>query len=606
MLKNVKYKTLFFILLIASENFAFSATGEKLPVIFDRLVSQIQEPDKSIWPPKYKIVKSSKMKISAQPYNASYGYRILASDKLIKYYNNDTDGLAFAFAHELGHIVSGHLQNKKKNDEDFFELEYSKQEEFTADSAGMQLLLSAGYSYKKVIESIKGIMESSGSFSNIESLGLRHPSWEERLARIDGKQADYWKSMAAFRNGVMFLNIEQFGAASESFKAVINEFPKCYEAWANKGYSDLLKYCGRLSENDYKTLGIGYIAAGAFYREPRSIGWQMRGMDTELWLSAYSALKASLEINPNQPLANSNMALAYLVNPYNGPNHIKARQHFEKAIMLVENNPDFDKIPVSRIYLNAGVAFLSMGNLKLSSANFEKSNSSEKSLFEDIFAPSKESPELKFNKALLFMQYGDAKSLAKARSKFAEFIEQTRPNNLWRNIAYSYYSKICRIQNSKASPLKEFKSNTESNFNPAAEININEKSIFLSEDIEEALKILKARKADIYKLSDTYELNKYSFRKIGLELIASDKILAIILKSKKSQPLILSSQGIGEAEYRIEVGMKIKELNRIEGLMPSMQSGIKFEGEEFLFSKELGLGLSIKNHVVRKIIIARK
>jgi hypothetical protein len=66
-------------------------------------------------------------------------------------------------------------------------------------------------------------------------LNKDHPSWKDRLAELDPNQPSLWRAMSAFDNGNHFLLLEQYLAAERCFEKVVDDFPDCYEAWANLG-----------------------------------------------------------------------------------------------------------------------------------------------------------------------------------------------------------------------------------------------------------------------------------------------------------------------------------------------------------------------------------
>ncbi len=114
-------------------------------------------------------------------------------------------------------------------------------------------------------------------YSSFEAAGEDHPSWSDRLSYIDKEKANVWKAMSAFENGAIFLQIQQYPSAAESFSRVIQEFPDNYEAWVNLGYARLMMYLDAFDPNTLKRYDIGQVVVGSFYLRPEELRSRSRG-----------------------------------------------------------------------------------------------------------------------------------------------------------------------------------------------------------------------------------------------------------------------------------------------------------------------------------------
>src|SRR6202011_809202 len=107
---------------------------------------------------------------------------------------------------------------------------FSREQEIAADLKGAELLMKAGFSHNRGMHAIRRMTKLGLNYSSFEGLQASHPSWDDRITLLDKKQAELWKSMAAFNNGTYFLLSEQYPAAEVCFRRVVEEFPKCHEA----------------------------------------------------------------------------------------------------------------------------------------------------------------------------------------------------------------------------------------------------------------------------------------------------------------------------------------------------------------------------------------
>ena len=128
--------------------------------------------------------------------------------------------------------------------------------EIEADLSGMRYALAAGYPCKESITGAFREMKKNTSYTSFEGLHTTHPSWDERLMFLDREQAKLWSAMSAFNNGALFLQLEQYPAAEQCFRAVVKEFPECHEGWANLGYTLLMRYCDALDADDLRHFRI--------------------------------------------------------------------------------------------------------------------------------------------------------------------------------------------------------------------------------------------------------------------------------------------------------------------------------------------------------------
>lgn len=548
-----------------------------------------------------KILKSEKLKISTYR-SINSKYEIVISDRLVELFAENQSALAFSLAHELGHIKLSHFTKKKKLTNEVFNFEINRQQEYQADKYAVNLLLKSGYSLNMATKGLTKLYDSLEKYSDYESLSQSHPSWESRMKKIDATNEKLWESMLSFRNGVTFLNLEQYELASEYFANVANEFPKSYEAWANKGYADLLLYADNLSLNDIKSLNLACISLGNFYYEPESIKWQMRGMDSELWLKAYSALKTSLDIEPNQPITSSNMALAYLINPFNGPDYTNSKKYFARALMLLENGFSIPKSKEASIYMNTAVSNYLEGELPSSLNLLKKSSDITKEFFDESNEIINLKHEILLNEALVMIKSKNSDNERQAIIKLEEFLKSYKPNSIWRQLAIDNYLVLCKKYNIIPKKFQDRYTHS-SEIVKISSIKFKDFQLYLSDKYESVKEKINTAEKVKYRFPGKYDISILQYYNYGINIYGGDKIFAIEIY--KNQGYIeLEEKGLGSSKIILKVGDNLSLIPQsISNQFTAKNNIINFNNSAFSYSKELGLGLEIKDEVISRILV---
>jgi len=69
--------------------------------------------------------------------------------------------LAFIISHEIAHITKGHLTENINYRTSLVHRVISIEDEFEADIEGLKIAVESGYSYKKIINSLKSIASAN-------------------------------------------------------------------------------------------------------------------------------------------------------------------------------------------------------------------------------------------------------------------------------------------------------------------------------------------------------------------------------------------------------------------------------------------------------------
>jgi tetratricopeptide (TPR) repeat protein len=360
------------------------------------------------------------------------------------------DRLAYILGHELSHITLGHVTSPREGETSLARQVFSREQEIAADVRGAELALKAGFSLRRGLDSIRRMQKLGLEYSSFEGLHAGHPSWNDRLVHLDKEQAGLWKTMSAFQNGAFFLMTEQFASAEVCFRAVTREFPNCHEAWANLGYALLMQYCDGLDTEDVRRFGIGQIAIGGFYRRPKSLEPETRGIQTKLWQEAVTCLQKSLQLKNSQSIAKAHLGVAYLVHPDGKPDLARASLYLNQAVITdkvaARSTREIDSLAIAAISVNAGEADLAAGRNDAAAQKFDDGEKFGGLPFGTYDGPSVRTSvasALAYNRAVLFAGGGPEKQ-AEAAQLFEAYLELTGSGGAWWPLAYEKYVTICK------------------------------------------------------------------------------------------------------------------------------------------------------------------
>lgn len=514
--------------------------------------------------------------------------------------------LAETFGHELGHILLRHVDNYGSGDAPLVSFAKTRQEEAAADLLGMKLALKADYPYEDLIKAVQAWRAEGNQSSSIKALGESHPGWTDRATLIDEKQSKLWSSISSFENGVYFLMAENYTLAERCFSQVAKEFPRCYEAWANRGYCRLMRYCDGLEPDDLKELALNHVVVGGFYQRAGSI--ESRGVNEELWFDAVGDLRESLRLKPDLILPKANLALAYLVHP-NGKQLGKAVELFEQVTEALKQEKNQEEIsPLDKVALlvNAGVTEFANGDAKAAHQFFEKARSFYLSTMKSPPSGPIQSAML-YSQAFQMANSSESADRQMAKQQFEEYLKTTSSAVAWWSLAYDQYQQLCQTEhiepkakNILAQPLNlRFRPVVSLKLGDAATIALNDPVESLTEKIGEGVKSTVVRRTNIHR-------RKYEDS--GVELLCSDRLLAIRIRHAKSPPLVLQASGPGGETLEVQIGMPFSELSTLlagEGTAWDRRYGTQDTIVYHYFTR-LGFGVRLdEDNNVLEIIIAQ-
>lgn len=487
-------------------------------------------------------------------------------DKIIR---GQEGPLAGTFGHELAHILLGHTLGGPSGPA-LIKYADSRQREANADELGMELALRAKFDYDAMVAGARlerdegyrcstGLRKSGGSFVGMKST---HPGWNDRLALIDQRQRDMWRSADAFENGVYFLMTEQYPAANRCFEEVIKKYPQCYEAWANKGYGELMMFCDGLEPDDLRQFDIGQLVVGGFYPRPQSL---TRGVDEDLWFLAVGDLRQALLLKPDLIMAKANLAVAWLVRPA-GKETGKAEKLFQEVFeALKQGHYDEEIEPLVRasLLINAGVAENAHGDPVAAEAFFEEAR--------EIIASTSQQAQggalsnaIRFNRARMLASRSEPAPRKSAIEEFEGYLASSSPAATWWELAFEEYEKLCAKESVEPKAREELAQSRNNRFRPVIGVALADgRLVTLNQSVGELAKSIGEGQRQAVVKGTTIHRRRYA--DLGLDLLCTDKVLAIRLQGAKAPPLVLKAAGLSQETRELRPGMNAAELDELLG-----------------------------------------
>ena len=509
--------------------------------------------------------------------------------------------------HEISHLLLKHVVMKP---EDFKKTEFvrkvfGREAEIAADLKGSELCLKAGFSHRKGLEAIQRMNKQGLKYSSFEGLSVSHPSWDDRITMLDHKRAQLWKSMSAFNTGTYFLLCEQYPAAETCFRRVIEEFPQCQEAWANLGYTLLMQYCDGLDTEDLRQLKVGQILVGGFYRRPQSLESMVRGMDEKVWKEAVAALEKANEIQPGQMIVQANLGIAYLVHPSGKPAVAKAWRYLEAASKKAADDDTLDPGMRSAILINAGVAELAGGRPEEGQKNLtrgERVGSKYVAGFVRVSSVPGLTTAVNYNRGMLLAASKDEAKKIQAIEQFETYLKSASPASAWWPIAFERYSALCKETGRKPRDRENLVALAPSRLRLVSAVKLEGgATLALTQPVQAAA----AKLGEETPAAARTKLKRIHFAKHGIEVLATDTILAICLNSAKAPAIPVQPVGGGPAVGELKVGMDDEKCAKLLADEPFDFRNLDDAGVSYRFYSRLGLGVRVKDEKVAEIIVAQ-
>lgn len=574
--------------------------------VYQRLLTFIEHPQSSAWPPTLRIIDDKEVNAFAalvpdQSDPKLLNPMVLVTTGMLKTLTpTNEDYYAYLLGHELAHHTAGHVvANPPKAT--LPSSVYSQMQEFEADSLGVVYAGRAGYAISRIREGIMMLIGRGMEYPVYAAIGESHPTFKERLARIDTKNSTVWRALSGFENGVLFLRLEQYKAAERCFRNVVSEFPSAHEAWSNLGYATLMLYCDALDESDLKRFNIGQIVVGGFHTRARSVENQVRGADEDLWWDAVGSLREALRLEPNSVVAKGALGLAYLVKP-EGKDVGQATRYLVESATTALKDETIEPTLRATILANAAVLALE-GSSEEAMAALNRIDTLEQSVrtrIPDYRLGANVRSSISYNRALVLARSTSSKDLEASMNMLGSYLKSSSGSHWW-NLAYERYAAVCQALGKKPESSSGLQRRNEKLRMITTLTLPGRVSIAVSDPADQARRALPDALA--IPIAGRTNLHRHFDVQAGVSYLAGSHVLAIILDQMHSPAVELRGSGLGAKTRQLKIGTSRDEIDKLLSTVSYTFQELLEPGKSYRVYSTLGLALRIEKGVLREIIM---
>jgi tetratricopeptide (TPR) repeat protein len=234
---------------------AVSALGQELTQAeLEKMVGELDavgvRNDRYIYPIKCSVVESDDVNayasIDKMPKEGEKPQSVMVVySGLVKFAKGDRRLIRAVVAHEVAHLMQGHVLAPRFVAQDLAHL-WTRQQEMDADLTGSKLLERAGYSKKDMIDMLAMLDKLEADSGWIWRLSKNdHTSAKNRAAEVAGN-TDVMKSMMCFEKGLAFMECRNYSNAANMFERATKLEPKFVDAFVNAAQAGLMNYYDNL------------------------------------------------------------------------------------------------------------------------------------------------------------------------------------------------------------------------------------------------------------------------------------------------------------------------------------------------------------------------
>jgi len=376
-----------------------------------------------------------------------------------------------------------------------------------------------------------------------------------------------------------------------------------------------MQYCDALDEEDLRTLEIGHLVVGGFYRRPDSLEPVIRSADEKLWFAAVGAFREALRlgmrlrVKDDFLMVKANLGVAYLVHP-GGKDVGEAERWFDEVFTALrdpEKAKSLDPLVHASILINSGSArgfseeLVASTRKLLAKARTERGNGAAVQAMESA---------LQLNQAMAARtnnspENNSSDGQKNALKMFENYLDGMTSASSWWPIAYDQYVQLAKASGVTPKDKSEFRKPGIKDWRAMTGVTLPDgKQIGLSESLTTVLKTLGPADVEIPVMEGT-NLKYYKYKERGITILATREVLAIILDSPAAPTLTIRRPGLGGDEATVSVGMKRQDLEKLVGSDWDVELTNLFDVKTLhQLYRDLGLAVRFKNGAVSELVVA--
>ena len=166
--------------------------------------------------------------------------------------------------------------------------------------------------------------------------------------------------------------------------------------------------------------------------------------------------------------------------------------------------------------------------------------------------------------ALLLAQSPDGQRQRLAIGELENYLRKTDSSLAWWQLAYQRYNALCKQSGAVPKTENQLLSQAAARFRPVAALDVTRGQIALGQNLVEVKRQLGAEVSSSPVVRGT-NVVRVDYPKLGIAVIGTDEVLAIVLCSEKASPVNIREMGLGTKSIQLQVGMTNADLDRLLG-----------------------------------------
>jgi hypothetical protein len=274
------------------------------------------------------------------------------------------------------------------------------------------------------------------------------------------------------------------------------------------------------------------------------------------------------------------------------------------AALVSDAVEELEPLVHASLLVNAGVAELASGDPSSAEALFAKAQE----LFsgDAADAGSSVATAIRYNRGRMYAAATDPAQRQSAIAELEAYLAAASPASTWWPIAYEQYTKLCNDAgvDPKAEDGLRVVANTQYRLVTGIALPDGD-TITLNDPLPRIERSLgKGREQKVVKNSNVRRLQ---YPKLGLDVLAANRVVAIRLRGPKAPPLVIRASGPGGDAHEIRPGMTVAELDALLGGDADKWDERYGATQQVIyrFYSRLGFGVRIGGGKIVEIIVAQ-
>jgi hypothetical protein len=259
----------------------------------------------------------------------------------------------------------------------------------------------------------------------------------------------------------------------------------------------------------------------------------------------------------------------------------------------------------SAILINAGVAELAGGRAEEGQKNLtrgERIGTKYMAGFVRASSVPGLTTAVNYNRGMLLAASKEEAKKIEAVEQFETYLKSASPASAWWPLAFERYTGLCKELKRKPRERDSLVALAPTRLRLVTAVKIEDGAVLA---LTQPLQAAAAKLGEETPAAARTKLRRIRFARHGIEVLATDTILAICLTTDKAPAIPVHAVGGGPAVGELKVGMDDKKCADLLADEPFDLRNLDDASVKYRFYSRLGLGVRYKDDKVAEIIVAQ-